>query len=442
MGRSSKKKKKTVKPAGEITDNSIPRSFVFNRGEVGVTLQKLIKDIRRLMEPYTATNLKVTKSNVLKDFVHIAGPYGISHFIIFSKTEKSPYMKIVRLPRGPTLTFRINEYSLMKDITSILRRPKTIGQQFKFPPLVVMNNFATEAVEMKLMTTVFQNMFPSIKVQKVKLAEIRRCAMFNFDQESGCIDFRHYNIEAIPVGISKGVMKLMKNKIPNLSSLNDISDLVTGAAYLSESEGEEPTDSHVTLPQRLPGRGNTKSGQSAVKLTELGPRLKLELLKIEEGVSGGEVLYHKYIQKSEEEIKQLKKKKEKERSLKQMRKKQQEANVIKKEKEKEENKSRSLAGMKRKAEDVENNELSNEEDPKVSDSEDDDVEYFKKEVGEEPEQDLLKNKPKKRKITNFSSKDHQKEKKRVQSFKSKKKNVISGKKVKNHQTNKKKQVKN
>ena len=32
---------------------------------------------------------------------------------------------------------------------------------------VVMNNFVTEAVEMKLMTTVFQNMFPSIKVQKV-----------------------------------------------------------------------------------------------------------------------------------------------------------------------------------------------------------------------------------------------------------------------------------
>ena len=52
-------KKRTVKPAAEITDNSIPRSFVFNRGEVGVTLQKLIKDVRRLMEPYTATKLKV-----------------------------------------------------------------------------------------------------------------------------------------------------------------------------------------------------------------------------------------------------------------------------------------------------------------------------------------------------------------------------------------------
>ena len=36
------------------------------------------------------------------------------------------------------------------------------------------------------------------------------------------------NIEAIPIGVSRGVMKLMKNKIPNLGSLNDISDFVTG----------------------------------------------------------------------------------------------------------------------------------------------------------------------------------------------------------------------
>lgn len=37
-------------------------------------------------------NIQVTKSNVMKDFVHIAGPYGISHFIVVSKTELSPYL--------------------------------------------------------------------------------------------------------------------------------------------------------------------------------------------------------------------------------------------------------------------------------------------------------------------------------------------------------------
>lgn len=367
MGK-NRKKKRTVKPAAELTNNSTPRSFVFHRGVVGKNIHQLITDMRHLMEPYTAINLKVTKSNVLKDFVHIAGPYGISHFITFSKTEMSPYMKICRLPRGPTLTFRVNEYSLMKDITAILKRPKTIGPQFKYPPLVVLNQFDTDAAEMKLMTTTFQNMFPPIKVHKVKLAEIKRCALFNYDKETGEIDFRHYNIEATPVGINKGIKRLLKPKIPDLGKLNDISDLVIGGAYLSESEGEEPNDSHVTLPQRMSGRGNIKSSQSAIKLTEMGPRLKLELIKIEEGVCCGEVLFHKYVEKTESEKKDLKKRKEDAKTLKAKRRAEQEANVAKKEQDKIEHKEKCLAGMKRKLEDDDDANGSPESD-KESDTE-------------------------------------------------------------------------
>jgi len=369
MGK-NRKKKRTVKPAAELTNNSTPRSFVFHRGVVGKNIHQLITDMRHLMEPYTAVNLKVTKSNVLKDFVHIAGPYGISHFITFSKTEMSPYMKICRLPRGPTLTFRVNEYSLMKDITAILKRPKTIGPQFKYPPLVVLNQFDTDAAEMKLMTTTFQNMFPPIKVHKVKLAEIKRCALFNYDKETGEIDFRHYNIEATPVGINKGIKRLLKPKIPDLGKLNDISDLVIGGAYLSESEGEEPNDSHVTLPQRMPGRGNIKSSQSAIKLTEMGPRLKLELIKIEEGVCCGEVLFHKYVEKTESEKKDLKKRKEDAKTLKAKRRAEQEANVAKKEQDKIEHKEKCLAGMKRKLEDDDDDDANGSpESDKESDTE-------------------------------------------------------------------------
>ena len=41
---------------------------------------------------------------------------------------------------------------------------------------------------------------------------------------------------------------------------------------MSESEGEELAEGgegEVTLPQDLPGRGNVKSEQSAIKLTEV-----------------------------------------------------------------------------------------------------------------------------------------------------------------------------
>lgn len=39
--------------------------------------------------------------------------------------------------------------------------------------------------------------------------------------------------------------------------------------YASESEGEEVGGQEVTLPQDLPGRGNTQSTQSTIKLTEV-----------------------------------------------------------------------------------------------------------------------------------------------------------------------------
>ncbi len=40
-------------------------------------------------------------------------------------------------------------------------------KQFQHHPLLVMNNFSGEGMQLKLMSTMFQNMFPSINVAKV-----------------------------------------------------------------------------------------------------------------------------------------------------------------------------------------------------------------------------------------------------------------------------------
>jgi ribosome biogenesis protein SSF1/2 len=64
------------------------------------------------MEPFTASNLKVGAKNVVKDFVNVAGLLKVSHLCMFTKTALGPYLKISRFPRGPTLTFKIQEYSL------------------------------------------------------------------------------------------------------------------------------------------------------------------------------------------------------------------------------------------------------------------------------------------------------------------------------------------
>lgn len=84
-----------------------PKSFVFKRGKVPPLVQELVQDMRRVMEPYTATNLKDKRNNSVKDFIKIAAPLGVSHFMFFTSTENSTHMKIARLPRGPTLSFQV-----------------------------------------------------------------------------------------------------------------------------------------------------------------------------------------------------------------------------------------------------------------------------------------------------------------------------------------------
>ena len=51
----------------------------------------------------------MTRRNILKDFVHIAGPLGVTHFIMISKTNEHVNLKIAKLPRGPTITFHVTQ---------------------------------------------------------------------------------------------------------------------------------------------------------------------------------------------------------------------------------------------------------------------------------------------------------------------------------------------
>merc|ERR1740131_585267 len=175
---------------------------------------------------------------------------------------------------------------------------------------------------------------------------------------------------------------------------------------VSESEGEEE-DSKVTLPQGVAGRGAVGGEQSSVRLVELGPRMKLQLVKIEEGLLEGEVLHHSFLEKTEEEKKEIKERMAKRE--KEQRKRQQDLNVRKKEKEKELNKSRSLEGMKKKeesekswqgekiAEFVKEQKAKGEEvedfdmkEPEAS-SDDDDERWYEEEVGEKPDREVFSN---------------------------------------------------
>ncbi|GCB78345.1 hypothetical protein scyTo_0020665, partial [Scyliorhinus torazame] len=169
-------------------------------------------------------------------------------------------------------------------------------------------------------------------------------------------------------------------------------------ANLSESEAELDGDHNITeLPQVYAGRGNLATQQSAIRLTEIGPRMSLELVKIEEGMCDGDVIYHSFVQKTEEEIQEALRQREKRQKLKEDRRKKQESNIRRKQEEREMHKKNSLAGMTRKQVQHDDAEGDNEvEDPcteeKVQSDQSDadlDREYYRLEVGVEPDDDLF-----------------------------------------------------
>jgi len=387
MPRRGRKRKKTrthVQPTDEritsalqsSTELKIPRSLIIRRGKTESELIELVNDLRKLMRPYTALNFKEDATNRKLTLSHYAtsmsSSMGVTHLLSISQNTNKITLRICRTPTGPTLSFRVKRFTLNKHIKAIQRRPYDSSKLFETSPIVVTNNFGdtSAAPHVKLMRITFQNMFPAINVSTVKLGDCRRVVLFNFirrnvdiNSESGGeknkkgdnddedededeeVEIRHYAIRAKPVGVDRKVRRLVEAKIPNLSKLNDIADYITNSATgtsaaggeMSDSEAEDET-SHVVLPSKFRGKGNNQSQKSALKLIELGPRLRLKLYKVERGLAGGDVMYHAYVHKTPSEIAALKKRKDGEVALKKRRREEQEANVAKKQKLKDDKK--------------------------------------------------------------------------------------------------------
>ena len=157
------------------------------------------------------------------------------------------------------------------------------------------------------------------------------------------IEVRQYAIKATPVGVDRKVRRLIQSKIPNLNKVQDIADYITGNANAttcvgaaSDSEPEDASTAVVELTQNYVGRGNKSQGRSALKLVELGPRLCLELIKVEQGLGDGNVMFHAHVQKTREEAKEIQEKAERKILIKNQRRQEQERNVERKRKAQEE----------------------------------------------------------------------------------------------------------
>lgn len=361
-----------------------PKSMVIRigAGEVGPSVTQLVKDLRLVLEPGTAGKLKERRKNKLRDYTTMAGPLGVTHLLLFSKSPSgNTNMRLAITPRGPTLHFRVENFSLSKDVLKSQRHPKSSKLLYINAPLLVMNNFASKpagdgnaepAVPKhleSLITTVFQSLFPALNPQTTPLPSIKRVLLLNRESLSDptngsyTITLRHYAISTRPTGLSRPMKRLSQASrsgkseargkgVPNLGRLEDVSEwLLDGdkGSYTSGSESEPDTDAEVEVLARVEKKIQSRDKKrrrvdeddrrgagvekKAIKLAELGPRMRLRLIKVEEGLCAGKVLWHEFVQKSKGEEREMERVWEERRREKEERKRVQKENLERKRKE-------------------------------------------------------------------------------------------------------------
>lgn len=364
-------KRRTHQPPTAEELAKVPRSMVISLGHSlkNHALTQLVKDFRFVMQPHTAISLRERKANKLKDFMVMSGPLAVSDLFVFKQSESSGNvsLRIGKMPKGPCLQFKVNSYALLKDVQRILKHPKSIGRDsaaFHEPPLLVMNGFKkvndAENHE-RLMITILQNLFPPIQPQTTKVNTIKRVLLIS-KKEDGEIELRHYAIDTKMVEESRNIKKLINShqthkKLPIMTKAQDISDLILDpyavGGVTSDSEVEddavvEVKNEQSQLVKRAGISANSEGDvattrKRAIKLTELGPRVNMNLVKIEDAMIGGKTIYHSRITKTKKEEAELEKRHQKRQQEKAERRKEQKANVEAKLAKKEAKKARKLA---------------------------------------------------------------------------------------------------
>lgn len=236
-----KKTRTHVEPKDD--DEYVPKSFILRRGKVGRHATELISDMRNCMYPNTAIKLQERKKNTLKDFLGVSGMFGITHMMIFTATDKSNYLRVIKNPGGPTIIFKILNYTLSKDIISFnqehKKKNKIFTEKFSTAPLLVMSGFTNleDDEPNRLVTAMLQSLFPPLNVERIQLGECKRVVLFNLvkpaDGSASYIEFRHYALHARQRDVNRGIKRLVNNsKLPNLNKIDDIADFIMGNSIL------------------------------------------------------------------------------------------------------------------------------------------------------------------------------------------------------------------
>lgn len=315
-------------------DKATPKSIIIYRGEVAAPVRGLMHEWRRVLMPWSSKHLH-GKNKSLKDFVSVASVFSVTHLQLFTSPPRGTSLRIMRFFNGPTLSFRVESFALHQDIVAHQRRPATLTTaMFETAPIVVLNNFthpdAANRPEVPLLEATFRAMFPTINIQTMQNKEIQRVCLVHYNHIDHVLEIRHYFVNARTTGVSKTIKKLLENRRPTkLGTLEDVDEVLDKEDAWSDTDGEGEE-----VPLAQPFRQHRE--QCRVKLVELGPRMTLRLMKVENGFANGEVLYHSVEKKTLREVQENARRVRSRQAEKMKRRAEQEEHVQRKRKAKEE----------------------------------------------------------------------------------------------------------
>ena len=337
-------------------DPNIPRCLAFRlgRSSTGRSITELVSDLRAIFSPNTARKLREKRSNVLKDFVAVAGTLGITHLaavVQASGDDCSCQLRMMRLPAGPGLHFRLRSFVSQHDLRQATGNARQAnGPEYSRAPLVIFSGFdqpeeeSSQANETSnkdssvspfrvepqwmLVKTFLQAAFPDTQSSLPTTKDTpQRLLLFHLTRPSDgsepMLIVRHYLIQMKPSGLSDGMQRLLQqmrnpshtqlddseNVMHDLANLEDISEvLLHGNAESQDSnamdvnneftEQLESTENINELAENVNNSsiGYRVSGKKKVQLVELGPRMSLSLSKIhQDGISKGALLFEQTV---------------------------------------------------------------------------------------------------------------------------------------------------
>ena len=345
---SRKKKTRTHKPFTEEEIDSVPKSIVIKRSTLPQELKQLMKNFRSMMYPFTAMKLKESKKMKIKELCKAARNFGVKNLIFFTSRQGKHYIRFCGTGKGPTFTFKIKGFVLNKDLQNKIPRNKILNAEHLGIPLVLCKGFDGESQVinfkeglksetneklkkyLKILRAQFKNLFPDLASNKdANYDDCKRVVLFLYNKDKDVVELRNYYIKKTFSGMNKKIKKLLNNeKLLDFSKVSDVSEMFL--ANKLEVSDSDVDNLQTKLDVEQKANGEKVKTEVNVRLYEIGPRISMNLIKIQEDFLKGEVLYHSLVSRTQNEIEEQREKIIQKNALREKRRKEQDENVKRK----------------------------------------------------------------------------------------------------------------